>query len=97
MTTAEDPNWVEVKNSDLRLLETVCPERLRLEGDKPHAPLWLAVLAQAWRGAVYVPAGLDFADLIRMIESDSDKRLAVACMSRLGVVSASDVLAAVLE
>lgn len=46
---------------------------------------------------MYVPPLLDFHDLVGMIDRNETKRLAVACMSRLGVVSASDVLALVLE
>lgn len=50
MTTEEEPAWVELRGGVRDLLVANCAERLKDDGRKLYAPLWLAVLAQAWRG-----------------------------------------------
>lgn len=57
-----------------------------------YAPLWLGILAQAFAGACG-PSELTFPGLVALVEASDERRNVVALSGRLGVVSASDVLA----
>lgn len=84
-------------NLERMMIEKHAGEWVTVEGVDAHAPLWLSVLAQAWLGARIRPEGMSFPGLVDLVEHDAERRDALACMARLGVVSASDVLAMCAE
>lgn len=87
---------VPLRPSAEALVNRCAPELLvkefpEVEEDEAHSiPLWLDVLVQAFQGAIHVP--FSFEEMLEIVAGSEERQQTLAMMSRLGVVSASDVL-----